>query len=70
MQRWKYFELHVRNATVEDGKIMPLSTPVIIATNGEELDPVPLVTGLDVLGETGWEMVGVMPELQRGGHEG
>lgn len=34
------------------------------------MDPVPLVTGLDVLGETGWEMVGVMPELQRGGHEG
>jgi hypothetical protein len=32
MQRWKYFELHVRNATVEDGKILPLSTPVIIAT--------------------------------------
>jgi hypothetical protein len=32
MQRWKYFELHVRNATVEDGKILPLLTPVIIAT--------------------------------------
>ena len=67
MQRWKYFELHVRNATVEDGKILPLLTPVIIATNGEEMDPVPLVTGLDVLGETGWEMVGAMPELQRDG---
>lgn len=67
MQRWKYFELHVRNATVEDGKLLPLATPVIIATNGEEMDPVPLVTGLDVLGETGWEMVGAIPELQRDG---
>jgi hypothetical protein len=67
MQLWKYFELHVRNATIEDGKILPLSTPVIIATNGEDIDPIPLVTGLNVLGETGWELVGAMPELQRDG---
>jgi hypothetical protein len=32
MLRWKYLEFHVRNATVEDGKILPLSMPVIIAT--------------------------------------
>lgn len=67
MQRWKYLELQVRSATVEDGKIMPLAMPVITATNGEEMNPISLVSGLDVLGEDGWEMVGFMPILQRDG---
>lgn len=67
MQRWKYLELEVRNATVEDDKIMPLATPVITATNGREMKPMPLVSGLDVLGEDGWELVSVMPILQRDG---
>lgn len=56
MQRWRYLELQIRNATVEDGKLLPLATPVIIATNGDEMKPMPLVPGLDVLGEDGWEI--------------